>query len=407
MSITDFLTWAASNEMLVAGVGTVTVGGLAYVVRSVPSTIQGLLKRWLTTSLTVTTRNHEFGDVSRLVNECRIPALMRNFMPSYREKGVSPGYGMGWGRYKGVFFTFNREMLEGKGLNIEERLDIRFFTRNTAIVTRFLDEAEDYREPGKLKMYSSQGGWFEMLPQKPKRPLHTVFASQEVKSAIVDRMRWFIENEQYFLDRGIPYKFCSLLFGPPGTGKTSLVHAVASEFGLNILHINSLDNIDRLIQGSNSRKDLIVIEDIDALADDLSRKKEEGDEAPAKKIELKLGDEDGKPILHKLLNSLDGFCTPHGLKVMITTNHVEKLDKALVRPGRMDVMLEIGALGENEIIEMFEAFHGAGAADRLRRHRDAGGRIEVLPGSELQELFANKSADEAIARLSSEVEKAA
>lgn len=399
------ISYLASNQMLVAGVGTVAVGGLAWLARSVPATIKGVASRTLTTTLTVTTRNGEFGDVSRMLSAYSMPALMRTFIPSYHERGISPGYGLGWGRYRGVVFTFQREMLEGKGFEIQERIDIRFFTRRAAIIKEFLSEAEDYREPGKLKIYSAAEWGFGILPQKPKRSLSTVFMDEAVKRQLVDRMGWFIENEQYFLDRGMPYKFCALLYGPPGTGKTSLVHALASKYDLNIIHVNSLQCIDSLERLANPAKDLVVIEAIGALADELKRNTAPEAEGDGPKPMIKL--EDGKPILHKLLNALDGFITPHGLKVCITTNHIEKLDAALTRPGRMDVLLEIGDMGEAAIVSMFEAFHGADNAERLRSMIVGGAEIRSLRGSELQELFANKSADEALTAILVPVEKVA
>lgn len=391
--------YLASNPFLVAGIGTVALGGFAYVARSVPAAAKGLISRTLTTTLTVNTRNAEFGDVSRMLNANSIPAMMRSFIPSYHEKGLSPGYGLGWGRYAGTFFTFQREMLENKGMDIQERMDIRFFTRDREIVRSFLKEAEDFREPGKLKIYTAAEWGFGILPQKPKRSLDTVFMAPAVKAQLVARMGWFIENEQYFLDRGIPYKFCALLYGPPGTGKTSLVHALASLYDLNIIHVTSLNSIDALVRLANPTKDLVVIEDIDALADDLSRHSAtDGPPAPGSPLPLKLRD-DGKPILHKLLNALDGFVTPHGLKVCITTNYIEKLDPALTRPGRMDVMLEIGPMGQSEALTMFEAFYGPNSGAGLRASTATGMMLRAMSGAQMQELFTTKLQDEAEAIL--------
>ncbi|ODT77692.1 MAG: hypothetical protein ABS76_26530 [Pelagibacterium sp. SCN 64-44] len=73
----------------------------------------------------------------------------------------------------------------------------------------------------------------------------------------------------------------------------------------------------------------------------------------------------------------------------------------------MDVLLEIGAMGEGAIVSMFEAFHGAAHAERLRDLISQGAEIRSLRGSELQELFANKSVDEALEAIVVQAEQAA
>ncbi len=138
-----------------------------------------------------------------------------------------------------------------------------------------------------------------------------------------------------------------MLFGPPGTGKTSLIYALASDFGFNVKYIKSLHGLASAFK-SGTKDDLFVIEDIDALSGTLSR---DG---------AKIGTiyDEAKSPLHEILNCMDGMLTPDGLKFIVTTNHLDRLDPAIVRPGRIDEVIEIGPLPLACARQMFRAFYG-------------------------------------------------
>jgi mitochondrial chaperone BCS1 len=91
---------------------------------------------------------------------------------------------------------------------------------------------------------------------------------------------------------------------------------------------------------SGTKNDLFVIEGIDTIADRLSRVRptEKDGSIPFEQRAMR-----GSP-LHEILNSMDGMQTPDGLKFIVTTNHLDKLDPAIVRPGRIDDVIEVGPL---------------------------------------------------------------
>ena len=423
MDIAGTLQSISTNPVLVGvlggGVGSIAFGGVMYALRNYPTRVWNAGLTLASTHFTVTTRYRQFENVGRLLNECAFPRLQRNFMPgrfydqgpgvrrvrnkvitsSRKRVSLAPGYGSHWGSYKGKLISYDRRMLESKGESIEEQIDVRFYTRDRRVIEDFLLECDEVDNTDTVHMHVSNGPHFGGLQEKPKRSLDTVFMNESTKRAVVERIEWFMANEEWYLERGIPYKFCAILHGPAGTGKTSLIHALASEFGLTINYISSLMNVSELLADC-SDKDLIVIEDVDALSANLNRDNEtvtrmrlnERSELESAPSEPKKGD--AGIILHKMLNAIDGFCTPHGLKIIMTTNHPERLDPALVRPGRTDMMIEVGALEQDEMVAMFKRFYGEEAGTLLE-----GTRLRPRRGAELQEIFIKNGPKVAAAAL--------
>jgi len=123
-----------------------------------------------------------------------------------------------------------------------------------------------------------------------------------------------------------------LFYGPPGTGKSSLSLGISNYTKRDILSINmSKDitdsNIISLIS-NRAPKSIVLFEDIDCLLDDINRSEESKDK------EVKIS-------LSCILNILDGIYTPNDVIFIITTNNLEKIDEAIKRKGRTDVLLEI------------------------------------------------------------------
>lgn len=122
---------------------------------------------------------------------------------------------------------------------------------------------------------------------------------------------------------GIPYKRSYLLYGPPGTGKSSLAQALAAEIKYSICFVNCSDKINdyqfNYLLNTAPLKSVILIEDVDSI---FSERKN------VEKLNML--------TFSGFLNAIDGVRSQEGRIIILTTNYKERLDPALLRPGRVD-----------------------------------------------------------------------
>jgi hypothetical protein len=137
------------------------------------------------------------------------------------------------------------------------------------------------------------------------------------------------DAEEWYISKDIPWKRGYLLYGDPGTGKSAFVRHIGITFGLPIyvLDLQSFTSNTELMQAIKSVNGLsiLLIEDVDSVF--------KGRELISKNTETNL-------TFDGLLNALDGVNQFNGL-IFITTNHIENLDPALIRPGRVDRQINI------------------------------------------------------------------
>lgn len=367
----------ASNQLLVGGVGTLAFGTLMYVLRAVPEKILEFLERTLWTKVFVESLSNEYRDVDAFIEGRQLDFFSRSL--EIKDGSLKTGFGGGWGTYAGTLFSYTKTK-SAQQLTHFETITISFLTRDRSVVERFMKDCkpEEHRNSIYISLYSAGGSDGGL--RRRKRGLETVFVDQAIKDRLVSRLAWFLGAEEWHSKRGIPWKLGIILHGPPGTGKTSLIHALASDFGFDIKYIKSLHGLGAAFK-SGTQNDLFVIEDIDTIASSLNRdtRKESAEDGGALR---------GAP-LHEILNSMDGMQTPDGLKFIVTTNHLDRLDPAIVRPGRIDDVIEIGPLSAESARAMFRAFYG----------RDGVGDYSPRTGAELQQMFSTMRAEDAEAEL--------
>lgn len=215
---------------------------------------------------------------------------------------------------------------------------------------------------------------FTMTPFFTNKNLYNMYG--ENFQAVRKRVDFFINNEDWYKKKGIPYTLGILIHGPPGSGKTSCIKSIANSTKRHIINISLSENTTKtqlqnlfynnelVINKNNSPnneflnipcdKRVYVIEDIDCLTDvvlDRRFKKVDKDENKAikngKQIE-EMGesslkeDSDEKINLSFLLNLFDGVLETPGRILIMSSNYPEKIDSALIRPGRVDLNIEFG-----------------------------------------------------------------
>lgn len=203
--------------------------------------------------------------------------------------------------------------------------------------------ATDEQKPC-LRMLNSWGSW-SRRDDLPERPLSSVILRKGQSERIRQDLQGFLDAEGDYVARGIPWHRGYLLHGEPGTGKTSIVKAVAADLGLDLWYaplgdLNKDTSLLNLISEVKPRS-ILLLEDVDVFH--AARERE---------------DSSGKASMAALLNALDGVATPHGMISFLTTNELGVIDPALLRPGRIDLIEEITLPDEDQVRRLFESFYG-------------------------------------------------
>lgn len=172
--------------------------------------------------------------------------------------------------------------------------------------------------------------------EEPKLSFDDVIGIEEYKDEVIDIVR-FLKDPSPYQKIGAEVPRGIMLTGPPGTGKTLLAKTLASEAGCKFIYVSGAD-VDKLFYGAGSKKlreifdtarssapSIVFIDEIDALAPDRSKHTNQIDNS----------------AINQLLIEMDGFKKTSNVVVIGATNMVEKIDKALMRPGRFDKTINV------------------------------------------------------------------
>ncbi|KAI0206711.1 P-loop containing nucleoside triphosphate hydrolase protein [Astrocystis sublimbata] len=183
--------------------------------------------------------------------------------------------------------------------------------------------------------------------RKPIRRVETVHFDDALKQALLADIRKYLDpaTKRLYQSRSMPYRRGYLFFGPPGTGKSSLATALAGEFGLDLYEVKipcvaSDQDLEQMFQEIPPQC-IVLLEDVDAIWNRDSDK-DEGQAAAQSKC-----------TLSGLLGVIDGVGSAEGRIVIMTTNKPDRLDSALVRPGRVDMKILLGPISQKSAQQMF------------------------------------------------------
>jgi hypothetical protein len=198
----------------------------------------------------------------------------------------------------------------------------------------------------KIYQFDTGKGRWSLLSKLKKRDLDSIYLNENEVNTIEQDIDKFIDSEETYEKFGIPYKRNYLFYGIPGTGKTSLLFSLASKYNMSLAIVNFGPVIDDSlfmnIVHSMPENSLFILEDIDGLFIDRSQ-----------------GSSNKSMVSFSgILNTLDGVGRKNKLITFMTTNHTDRLDPAILRPGRVDYKIEFTYATTHQISQMYDVFIG-------------------------------------------------
>ena len=243
-----------------------------------------------------------------------------------------------------IIHKIKRESPKGTSFGVQCYVSLILKSSKKEILEAFVKSAKQYCTKSNNDNVTTKilkDGHWSVLSKLAKRSWETIYLDGNLCNEIKNDIENFINNEEEYIKYGIPYKRNYLFYGLPGTGKTSLIFTIASQLnmGIGIINLGPQINDSRLMDAISDLDDnyILVLEDIDSLF--VKRNRATGSFSSLS--------------FSGLLNILDGLGRKHKMITFMTTNYKERLDKALVRAGRIDYQLEFTWAVPNQIQQMF------------------------------------------------------
>ncbi|MBC8302168.1 MAG: AAA family ATPase [Pelagibacterales bacterium] len=397
------------------------MGSLTYLARTIPRNIWSFTKKHVTTTMDLNSTQESFHYLLKYLFEKGLSSKSRSIKIGNGRWGEDDtmkeiGYGTHWFWYDNVPIQIDLKKDEaGAASNaIKEYMVVTKFGRSHDLFNKMILSIKEKAKNTNATAYYIGGVHKSWICAQPKRSLDSVILSKSNKAELCSQLDRFANSEDWFLKYNIPYQLGILLYGPPGTGKTSLIRAIAAYLDRDIVIVT--DIADFAASSQRATNAVIVAEEIDTFG--LAKRSEDTEQVngpsnlvhdssiTTKKPELAEPDAGmsqfqsayGKFSLGKVLNALDGVVSNHGRVIIMTSNKRDELDQALLRPGRIDLQLEISHF----TTEMFKEFLQKFFTDVDLTNRQV---LPKLSAATLQqEVIVGKSKEEIIDMYTKEVE---
>ena len=330
-----------TNDVFSGVVGGSLAASVFYQLRNFPKFAFNHSKPVFTSSVDLISTDYRFKDFLRFFQEQKSILRKSKFSLLPHTQTIGNDYVEVGERFKpnliGIGYGKHAFLINGKicivdyfndskdSIKIVERIKITILSRKPEdVISYILKSIENIKGDNELTLMINTGRHWSKVDGILKRGMESVFVEKGIKESIINQIDRFLTNKEFCLDKGIQWKKSFLFDGPAGTGKSSLCMAIASKYNMRVyfLSLSSVESDDDLqkLFSQIPKESIILIEDVDCA-----------------KRESKSKDNNNKGITTSgLLNVLDGALTPTGRLLLMTTNHYDKLDPALVRAGRVD-----------------------------------------------------------------------
>lgn len=351
-------------QLLTTGLLLSGAGALAYSIKSIPGKIWKRLERNFLYTVTIyqddllyeileewSYKNHKqkYKDVIATIEKSGYPTTDKK--DTYEDIKYSQEDSFFIVRYHGksIMVSKSKEKLDKavsfrelfhrsyklKGLRAKDQID--------SFLTDIKKEYFNKRDKNIVGVYATDVmGYWTKASDIQVKTWNSIIINKKVKEELIKDVDSFSLDKDWYIKRGIQYKRNYLLEGPPGNGKSSIAQTMAAYLrrDIYVLNLNSLESDAALIRSfvSIPENSLLIIEDID-------------------RAFVKRDNMECKVSFSSLLNTLDGALMRQGLITVITTNHIEQLDPALIRAGRVDYTIHLPNPNYSLIKDYIEMFY--------------------------------------------------
>lgn len=362
-SITLYITNVSQgNQFMAAAMFSVISLTTTYLMRSAPKGLYDLLKNQLTTSLTVNNSDYcrTYDTISDFVrnrvsdSSSRTSAAITVFASGEPKVLLSIGYGRHIMYYANSFILVSKRKLESNGTYIEKE-EIKFtkFGRSHDLFRRLIEENQTSKKSNEIYIYEIDDKSWKVASIHRKQSMDDLALDPEIKAMFRNMMDEYVGDPSRYYKLGLDHKLTVMLHGLPGTGKTSIIRSLASDYDYGIcpININSMNDstLNAMITKAPENT-FIVLEDIDSSKAVHDRKIGGSDcvirKEPSNDRESLFG-----VSLSGVLNALQGVASLDGKVIFMTTNALKSLDPALYRDSRVDRLIELPLLRPDVIKE--------------------------------------------------------
>ncbi|KAJ0985814.1 hypothetical protein J5N97_004170 [Dioscorea zingiberensis] len=300
----------------------------------------------------------------------------------------------------------------------DKTYELSFHKKHKAMVfnsyfPHILDQAKAIKEEDKAiklhavkheRMHGNISDMWSSVNLNHPATFETVAMDRHLKQQVMDDLERFVSRKEYYRKVGKAWKRGYLLYGPPGTGKSSLIAAMANflkfdVYDLELTAINSNSELRNMLVATANRS-ILVVEDIDCSID-LENRSNEMEQVPPRRM-MRSGWRGGyteeKVTLSGLLNFIDGLWSSCGDEriIVFTTNHKDRLDNALLRPGRMDMHIYMGYCNPCGFKTLLSNYHNIENHQLCEVIGDLLQEVEATPAEIAEELMKSDIVDVAL-----------